>query len=366
MKTIKKNHLLNNFRSSLIMIPVLLTIFGLFFIFEASSVYSFTYYGDSFYFLKLQLVWFFLGLLVMFFLSKLDYRNFYYLAFYLMILVILLLMIVLIPGIGHQVKGARRWIDFGFFNFQPTELAKFAVIVYLAAWFSHKERKRFFSFIILLGFLTFLIILQPDMGTALIIFLLSITIYIIADNSLLPLILFSPLTILIFYFFIKVSPYRLARLQAYLNPQSDPLGIGYHINQILISLKNGGLFGVGFAGSRQKYLFLPEAHTDSIFAIIAEDFGFFGGVILIFVYIYFLLKIFTLINCCSDRFAKLLIGGIFFLFNFQIIINLAGMVGLIPLTGISLPFISYGGSNLLISYALLGILINIEKKFRKI
>ncbi|MGB9707164.1 MAG: FtsW/RodA/SpoVE family cell cycle protein [Microgenomates group bacterium] len=366
MKVIKKGLLNTNSRSTLVIIPILLTVFGLFFIFEASSVYSFTYYGDSFYFLKLQLIWFLFSFLIMFFLSRFNYRHFYYLAFYIMILTILLLMVVLIPGIGHQVKGARRWIDFGFFNFQPTELAKLAVIIYLSAWFSYKERKRFFSFITLLGFLTFLIILQPDMGTALIIFLISISIYIISDNPLWPLIIFFPLAILIFYFFIQVSPYRLARLQAYLNPESDPLGIGYHINQILVSLKNGGFFGVGFAGSRQKYLFLPEAHTDSIFAIIAEDFGFIGGLILIIAYLYFLYKVFALINLTPDRFAKLLISGIFFLFNFQILINLAGIVNLIPLTGISLPFISYGGSNLLISYALLGILINIAKKIKKL
>lgn len=362
----KTQRILKTPYSPIVYIPVLLTCIGLFFIFEASSVYSFTTYGDSFYFLKLQIFWFFISLtgLILFYLF--DYRRLYYLAFYMMLGTILLLIIVLIPGVGHQVKGARRWLDFGFFSLQPTEFAKLSVIIYLSSWFSNKEKQRFFSFLILLGILTFLIILQPDMGTALIIFLLSISLYIISNNSLLPLLFFFPLSAVFFYFLIKISPYRLARLTAYLNPESDPLGIGYHINQILISLKNGGLFGVGFAGSKQKYLFLPEAHTDSIFAIIAEDFGFLGSFIIIFLYLIFLYRIYKIIFLCKDNLSKLLASGIFFLFNFQILINLGGISNIIPLTGVSLPFISYGGSNLLISFCLIGILLNIEKKIKYI
>lgn len=360
-----RKNFLKIFQSFIFVIPLILTIIGFFFIFEASSIYGFTNYGDSFHFLKLQIIWFFFSLFGFLFFYFLDYRKLYYLAFYIMIGTIILLILVLIPGIGHQVKGARRWIDLGFLNLQPTEFTKMAVIIYLASWFSHQERKRFFSFLILLIFLISLIILQPDMGTALIIFLLSISMYIIANNSLYPLFFLFPFSVGLFYLFITITPYRLARLKAYLNPTSDPLGISYHINQILISLKNGGLFGVGFAGSRQKYLFLPEAHTDSIFAIIGEDFGFIGSMVIIFIYLYFLFKIYKLWSSCSDKLAKMLLGGIFFLFNYQILINLGGITNLIPLTGISLPFISYGGSNLLISYCLIGILLNIEKKIKR-
>jgi len=210
----------------------------------------------------------------------------------------------------------------------------------------------------------FLIFLQPDMGTASIIFLLSIIIYYLAGIELHYLLFLIPGAFLGSLFLIKISPYRFRRILAFFNPQADPLGVTYHINQILISLSNGGLFGRGFGASRQKFLFLPEAHTDSIFAIIGEEIGFVGGVFLIILFLFLLFRIFRVSNDAHDRFGKLLAGGIFAFFNLQIIINLAGMVNLIPLTGVPLPFISYGGSNLLVSFTLMGIVISIAKKIK--
>lgn len=356
----------NKFFFPLLTIPITLSLIGLLFIFESSSVKSLKEFGDSFHYVKLQFVWLGLGIFAMIFFAIFDYHRLYYFAFLFMIGSIIFLILVLIPGIGHQAGGARRWLDFGFLNLQPSELAKFSVIVYLSSWFIHKERKRFFSFLILLGFLMFLIILQPDMGTALIIFFLSIIIYYLSGGSLLSLFFLLPLASVIFYLLIKFSPYRLARLIAFFNPKTDPLGISYHINQILISLSNGGLIGAGLGASRQKYFYLPEAHTDSIFAIIAEEVGFFGAVTLIILYFILSYKIYHIVSNSPDRLSKLLSGGIFAFFNLQIIINLAGMVNLFPLTGVPLPFISYGGSNLLVSFSLIGILLNIEKKIRKI
>jgi cell division protein FtsW len=204
------------------------------------------------------------------------------------------------------------------------------------------------------------------MGTGLIVFLLSITIYFLAGTDLGYLLLLLPISAAGFYFLIKIAPYRLNRLLAFFDPTRDPLGITYHINQIIISLTNGGIFGRGLGASRQKYLFLPEAHTDSIFAIIAEEFGFIGSLVLIFIYFVICYSIYATAINAHDKFGKLLAGSIFAFFNFQILINLAAMVNLIPLTGVPLPFVSYGGSNLLISFALIGILINIAKKIRKI
>lgn len=352
--------------SSLIVIPLILSLVGLFFVFEASSVKSFSEVGSSFYYFKLQVLWVILGAAVMFLLSFFDYHKFYYFSFTLMMVTVLLLVIVLIPGFGYQTGGARRWLDFGIINFQPTEIAKFSVIVYLASWFIHRERKRFFSFVFLLAVLIFLIILQPDMGTAIIVFSLSIIIYFLAGVELSYLVLLLPISFVGFLLLIKTSPYRFRRLIAFLNPASDPLGIGYHVNQILISLGNGGLLGQGFGASRQKYLFLPEAHTDSIFAIIGEEFGFLGGFLLIFVFFALMYYIYRVSAGAPDRFGRLLAGGVFAYFALQIVINLGGMVGLLPLTGVPLPFISYGGSNLLVSFALLGILINIARKSKKI
>jgi len=346
-------------------IPLIFSFLGLFFIFEASAVKSFNLYGDSFYYLKLQLLWLVLGIMVMVFFSFFDYHRLYYLAFFLMFLTIFLLILVLIPSFGHHALGARRWLSIGLFNLQPTELAKFSLIVYLSSWFIYKERKRFFSFLILIGFLTFLVILQPDMGTAIIIFLLSISLYYLAGFNFFPLLLLLPAAFLVFLILIKVSPYRMARLTTFLNPTVDPLGVSYHINQIKISLANGYLLGLGFGASRQKYLFLPEAHTDSIFAIIAEELGFFGAVGIILMFLFFSYKIFKIAESAPDRLGRLLAGGIWSFFNWQFFINLGGIVNIIPLTGVPLPFFSYGGSSLIISFALIGVLLNIEKKIKK-
>ncbi len=343
-------------------LPIILSFIGLFFIFEASSVRSFNEFGESFHYFKLQLLWIVLGISAMIFFSFFDYKKLYFFSLFLMLFTMFLMFIVLVPGIGQQAGGARRWIDFGIVNIQPTELAKLSVVIYLSSWFINREKKRFFSFLTLLSILMLLIILQPDMGTAIIVFCLSIIIYFFAGVQLSYLFLLLPASFGVGLLLVKISPYRFKRILAFFDPNLDPLGITYHINQILISLYSGGLMGLGFGASRQKYLYLPEAHTDSIFAIIGEEFGFIGGVLLIFGYIYLMYCIYKILTSITDRFGKLLAAGIFAFFNLQIIINLAGMVNLLPLTGVPLPFISYGGSNLLISFVFMGILINIAKK----
>lgn len=363
---LKKLLIRNKFFLPLVTIPIILSFVGLIFIFEASAVNSSRQFGDSLRYLKSQVVWIFLGLVIMTMFSFIDYHKLYFLSFISLIIAIILLVVVLIPGIGSTAGGARRWIDFGFFNLQPTELAKFSIIIYLSSWFTNKEKKRFLPFITLISFLVFLIILQPDMGTAIIVFLLSLTIYYFSGANLMDFVVILGGALVSFYFLIKTSPYRFNRLLAFFNPAIDPLGISYHINQIFISLSSGGLFGRGFGASRQKYLFLPEAHTDSIFAIIGEEYGFIGAVVLISIYFVFIYKIYHLIRLAPDRLSRLITIGIFAFFNFQFIINLAGIIGLFPITGVPLPFLSYGGSNLLISFALIGIMMNIEKKIGRI
>lgn len=350
---------------SIFTISIVLSLIGLFFVFEASSVRSFGEFGDSFHYLKLQAVWITLGVVLMLIVSRINYHRLYYLSFLGMITTIVLLFLVLIPSIGSKANGARRWLDFGFFSLQPTELAKLSVIIYLASWFNHRERKRFFSFLILLSVLMLLIVLQPDMGTAIIVFLLGISIYFLAGIDLHYLLFLIPAAAGSFLLLVKLSPYRFKRVLAFFNPELDPLGITYHINQILISLGNGGFFGMGLGISRQKYLFLPEAHTDSIFAIVGEEVGFIGSVIIIGLFLYLMHLCYRVASQSNDRFGRLLAGGIFAFFNFQIIINLTGMTNLLPLTGVPLPFISYGGSNLLVSFVLLGVLMNISRQSPK-
>lgn len=352
-------------RSRLFFIPLFIAFIGLFFVFEASSIRALNETGDSFYYFKLQIIWIAIGIFLMTFFSFFSYRNLYKLSFPLMTATIISLIVVLIPGVGSSVLGARRWIDLGIITFQPTELAKLSMIIYLSSWFATREKgQRFLSFMVLLGFIMGLIMLQPDMGTTIIIFCVSIIIYYLAGQQLLYLVMLVPAAIGGFIFLAHASPYRLRRIMAFIDPQQDPLGVGYHINQILISLSNGGLLGRGFGASKQKYLFLPEAHTDSIFAIIGEEFGFVGAVLIIFVYGVLIYKMYQIAYLAKDRYSRLLAGGILAYFCLQITINLAGMVTLLPLTGVPLPFISYGGSNLLVSFMLMGIMLNIGRSVK--
>ncbi len=343
-------------------LPIILTIIGLVFIFEASSVNAFRTLHDSFYYLKLQAMWFVIGVGVMLFFSSFDYRKLYYFAFPALVVSLILLIVVLIPGLGHKVSGARRWIDLGILKIQPSEIVKFSIILYLSSWFVNREKNRFLSYFGLMGVILALIMLQPDMGTAIIVFTIFIVLYYLSGYKLYYLLLLIPFSIGGFIVLVKASPYRMRRLLAFLNPDLDPLGITYHVKQILISLSAGGLLGRGFAASRQKYQFLPEAHTDSIFAIIGEESGFVGSVILICLYLYLIYKAYTIARNAKDKFGQFLGGAIFSLLAFQVVINLGSMVNLIPLTGVPLPFISYGGSSLLVFFALMGILINIGKR----
>jgi len=346
--------------TTLYTLPILLSIAGLFFVFEASYIRAFNDFGDSFHYLKVQALWILLGTTVMIVLSFLNYHKWYYFAFYLMLGALILLFLVLIPGLGTKVGGARRWI----FGFQPSEIAKFATIIYLSSWFLTKERKRFFSFAILLGLLMFLILLQPDMGTATIIFGISIIVYFLAGVELKYLFFLIPVAAASFAMLAQLAPYRLRRLVAFFDPSADPLGITYHINQITISLANGGLFGQGFGASKQKHLYLPEAHTDSIFAIVGEELGFIGSTIFIGAFVFLILYLFRIAEKAPDRFGRLLAGSIFGFFGLQTLVNLGAMVHIIPLTGVPLPFISYGGTNLLLCFSLMGILLNIAKQTR--
>lgn len=343
----------------LVFFPLLLSAVGLFFVYEASSIYSLEIYGDSFRFLKLQTVWLAAAFVAMVFFALFPYRYLYSFSVVLMLATIGLLISVLV--IGKTINGAQSWIDLGPFNLQPTEFAKFSIIIYLSSWFVQMENKRFMSFFLLVSLLLFLIILQPDIGSAIVIFMLSVSIYFLAGRDWYKLLIFVPLGGVAFFMLIKAAPYRFNRLMAFLHPENDPLGVSYHINQILISLASGGLFGKGFGASRQKYLFLPEAHTDSIFAIIGEEFGLIGCSLIIFAFIALLYMLYKVYASTNEPFGKLLAGGIFIYFALQSLVNLGGMVALMPLTGVPLPFISYGGSHLIPSFALMGIAISIVR-----
>lgn len=335
-------------------------------VYEASSVSAQVDFGDKYYYLKEQLKWGVLGFGVLFATAFFNYRRYYKLAVPILLITLLMLVLVFIPGLGVKALGAHRWINFHLFILQPSELTKLSAIIYLSAWFSYKERGRFLAFLLLLGTLVGLVLLEPDLGTAFIIIGVCLSVYFISGAPLKQLLALLPLSTVGVIGLALSAPYRFRRLTTFLDPSSDPLGASYHIRQILIALGSGGLFGVGLGKSRQKFSYLPEATTDSIFAIIAEELGFIGAGVLILVFFLLIYRGFKISQKAPDSFGKLLASGITCWIAIQTLVNLAAMVSLLPLTGIPLPFISYGGSSLVVMMAACGILLNIERESRKV
>lgn len=348
--------------TNLYTLPIVLTIIGIYFVFEGSSIRSLTDYKDAFFFVKKQAIWFVIGIVGMFVCARINYKHFYKVALPIVVVSIVFLVAVLIPGIGTKVNGARRWIDLGFTNFQPAELVKSAVILYLAAWFQHRERQRIIAFILLLFIIAGLVMAQPDMGTAMIIVMIALGMYFVAGVDLKKFFIALPGLVIIAFITAQSASYRLHRLRVLFDVDADPQGIGYHVRQIMIAMQNGGLLGLGFGGSKQKFLFLPEAHTDSIFAIFVEELGFVGSVGLICLYALFLYYLYRVVVQMKDRFGFMLGSGILLFFGLQTFLNLAAMTRIAPLTGVPLPFMSYGGTSLFVSFCLTGIMINLASQ----
>lgn len=331
-------------------------------IFNASSVIAFELFGDKYHYFKDQILWIILGYTALTFFYFFDYKKFYNLALPLLILSLILLVLVFIPGVGSSAKGAARWINIVGFRLQPSEFVKLALAIYLAAWFSHKEKNRFIAFSLLLGSVILLVMLQPDMGTASIILFEAVAMYFYSGGSILHFLIGGPIAALGGFLLIKAEPYRMQRLTSFLNLGNSFQDTSYHTKQVLIALGSGGIWGLGIGNSLQKYAYLPENVTDSIFPIIAEEFGFFGATILIVVFALLVWRGFHISSVSRDPFGRLLSAGIISFIGVQIIINLGAMTALFPLTGVPLPFISYGGSALILNLASVGILLNIAKQ----
>ena len=347
---------------ALLLSIVVLTFFGLFMIYDASSYVAFRDFGDKYSYVKVQFFWVILGFGALALASFFDYHRYYNLALPILIGSIVLLFMVFIPGLGIKALGATRWIDFGFFVIQPSEFVKLALTIYLAAWFSTKEKGRFLAFLLLIGLVLLLVMLQPDMGTATIILGESVIIYFLSGGSILHILGLIPVIGIAGIVMVLIEPYRAARLMTYLNPDQGILSSSYHVRQILIALGSGGLFGVGFGNSLQKYAYLPESTTDSIFAIIAEEIGFVGVLVFLALMLFVIYRGFYIALRAKDMFGKLLAGGIISFIAIQTLVNLGAQTALLPLTGVPLPFISYGGSALIINLFSIGILLNISRQ----
>ncbi len=353
----------------LAVITFVLVIFGFIMIFSASSVISYTNTGTPYYFLWRQAISLVIGIAVWIACYLIDYHFWKNLALPLLILTIILLIAIFIPGLRVCTESeVCRWVRIGPISLQPAEIAKLTFILYLAAWLEKRgEYVRdfihgFLPFVIVLGIITFLIMSEPDLGTMSVIVMTGISMFFVAGASLPYLAVGGIFGCGILWFLIKTAPYRMERLMVFLDPSKDTQGIGYHINQALLAIGSGGILGLGFGQSRQKYNYLPHAEGDSIFAIIAEELGFIRTSLMIILFMILAWRGFKIARKAPDIFGRLVACGITSLLVFQALINISAMIGLLPLTGIPLPFISHGGTSLVISLAGIGILLNISRQ----
>ena len=353
---------------TLLIIIFLLLGFGLMILASASTEVSREHFNKPYYYFFHQLVYGVgIGLIFFFVVQKIPYKFWKKWAVVILALSIVALILVFVPSLGFGYGGAKRWVDLGFLSFQPSELVKLGFIIYLAAWLEKRKTEvRTFSqstlpFLIIMGLIGILVVAQPDIGTLGVIVMIGIIIFFLAGAKIghIFLIVLSGLATL--FALIKIAPYRMNRLLVFLNPGIDPQGVGYQIKQALLAIGSGGLFGVGLGHSRQKYEYLPSPASDSIFAITAEELGFIGATILITLFLVLAIRGFKIARNSPDRFAQLTAVGITSWLVVQAFINIGAITGLIPLTGITLPFISYGASSMVMSLIGVGILINISK-----
>lgn len=341
---------------------------GLFILGSASMGLSVRQFGQPYYYLMHQIL---LGLLPGLFLLWIGYRTPYnkwkIYALPMLFISIVLTSLVFVKGFGLSHGGATRWLIIGPITMQPSELLKFAYIVYLAAWFETKSKnlgsfiQGTLPFIIMNGFVASFLIFQRDIGTLGVLMASAMILFIVSGSKWRQIVGIVILFCIAFGILALMEPYRIARITTFLNPLTDPQGAGYQSRQALIAIGSGGIFGRGFALSRQKFSFLPEPMGDSIFAIAAEELGFLGSIIIISLYVLFYIRGISIAQITSDVFGKLFVSGLLSLILFQAFINISAISGLAPLTGIPLPFISYGGTALAITMGEIGILLNISK-----
>jgi cell division protein FtsW len=343
---------------------------GVVMVYSASAVAAFHDYGDPYYYVKRQAVFALLGIAAMFVTMNIDYQAWRKWAVPALLICFGLLIIVLVPGIGVVRGGARSWLGIGSFGIQPSEFMKLAMILFLARYLSerldrmHSFRQGLLPPLAILGIAFGLIMLQPDLGTAVVMFGASLLVIYAAGARIahlggLGLIGLAGLGVLI-----AAAPYRLKRITAFLDPWQDPLGAGYQSIQSLYAIGPGGLVGLGLGMSRQKYNYLPEPQTDFIFSILAEELGFIGGSLLILLFLILVWRGMRTAITLSDPFGSLLASGIVGIFAVQVLINIGVVIGMLPVTGITLPLVSYGGSSLTLLLTALGILMNLSRYSR--
>lgn len=347
-----------------------LLLFGVIMLTSASSSIGHERFGDSYFFVKRQLLYGVLpGTVLFIILAKVPYTLYKKYMWHIFAVMMLILLLVFVPGIGSSLNtGANSWLVIGSFSVQPAEFAKLGLILFGAGYLTAMGKKRldllqegFIPSLVFLGLPIALVILQPDIGTVSILFAIMFGLLFFAKARLSFMACLAGLGIAGLFVMIAIAPYRAARLTTFLHPELDPQGIGYHINQAFLAIGSGGLFGLGLGHSRQKFQYLPEVHADSIFAVIAEEMGFLISAGLVALIIYIGYRGFELAKRAPDTHAQLIVSGIIVWFLSQSFLNIGAMIGLLPITGVPLPFVSHGGTSLMVAMASVGILINISK-----
>ncbi|OBA06523.1 stage V sporulation protein E [Paenibacillus polymyxa] len=343
---------------------------GMVMVYSAGAVLAFHEYGDSYYFVKRQLLFAGLGLVAMYFTARTDYRIWQKYAKVVLLICLALLVAVLIPGIGVVRGGARSWLGISSFGIQPSEFMKLGMILFLSQWLSRSDydissfTRGLLPPLGLMGLAFGLIMLQPDLGTGTVMMGASMLIVFTAGARMKHLGLLALSGAVGFAALIAAAPYRLQRITAFLDPWSDPLGAGYQIIQSLYAIGPGGLAGLGLGMSRQKYSYVPEPQTDFIFSILAEELGFIGGMTVLGLFLVLVWRGMRVAITIPDTYGSLLAVGIVGMVAVQVVINIGVVIGLMPVTGITLPLISYGGSSLTLMLTALGILLNLSRYAR--
>lgn len=346
--------------TQIIIATLLLLAFGLLMIGSASVAEGARDFGNKWHFVLLQLKWAGAGSVLALILSRLHPHLWQKLALPILCTGLLLLVLVIIPGIGTKVLGARRWLVLPGFVVQPSELIKLVQVIYLSSWMTTR-RVTLTQFGVYVLTIAGLIMLQPDLGTTLVVSGLAIALYFLTGYPFKHLLTIGAVALIAIVIFIGSSSYRMDRVKTYLDPTHDPLGSSYHIRQVILALGSGGVTGVGIGRSRQKYEYLPESTTDSIIAVAGEELGFIGVTAILTLYIYLISCIFKVAASARSTFNAALAAGVGSWISLQVVLNMAAMVALTPLTGVPLPLVSYGGSALMTVLMGIGLVLAVAR-----
>lgn len=358
-----------NIDRPLFIIALVLLFAGLLIVSSASVVISQKNFGNIYYYTLHQAIYGGIGgLIALGIMQAVPYRKWKKASLVLLLLSLGLAALVLLPGLGYEAGGAKRWLNIAGISVQPSEILKFSIILYLSSWLEKKKGEvkgfasAFIPFVAIMAVTGLILTMQRDIGTLIIIVGGSTVLYFLGGGRISQLAALAVLGLTSIIALVQAAPYRFNRFLVFFNPGFEPEGAGYHIKQAIIAIGSGGFFGRGFGQGIQKYNYLPEAMGDSIFAIVVEEFGFLGGIILVMMFFALLWRTITISRRAPDLFGKLLAAGLGTTIALQVFINMAAISGLLPLAGVPLPFISYGGTSLVITMAMVGVILNISKR----